>query len=380
MIALVPVYNHAATVGAVVSGLVALGAPVLAVDDGSSDGSGEAAQRAGAELLRLPANQGKGAALRAGMALARERGYRQCLTCDADGQHPATAVELLAEAAGDPAAIHVGVRDMAGAPPASRFGQWWSNLWTWIACGRWPGDSQSGLRVYPLPSICELPVAAGRYAFEVEVLVRAVWAGLELRPVAVPVLYPADRVSHFHKLKDNLRTAATFHRLVWRRMIPLPHRMLIERPRPRLRDLLLSGLQPWPAAGASALGAAIGVAPVPGLQFALTAFLAWRLGLNLPLALFTSNLSFGPLLFVWGAISSSLGVWLRTGQSPWVSYHAIFQDFAARGGTAHGIGELVRTFFLDWLLGATLVVPTVAVIVGAIAYVVARAFAVRART
>lgn len=377
MVAVVPVYNHAATVGAVVRGLKDLGAHVLVVDDGSGDGSGDAARAAGAEVLVHPLNQGKGVALRTAFTHAAAAGYVQALTVDADGQHPIAEAGRLARAAGDLTTIYVGERRMERAPFVSRFGRWWSNIWSWIACGTWVGDSQSGLRVYPLPATSELAGSARRYSYEVEVLVRGVWAGLLVQPVGVAVEYPADRVSHFHKLKDNWRTACTFTRLVARRLWPKRHRILVQRMKPtfkeRLHAILTSGLQPWPAACACALGAAIGVAPIPGLQFAMAAFLSWRLGLNIPLVMLCSNLSFGPLLFVWGAICSSLGVWLRTGAPLWDSYHAIFAEFQAKGTTVSGINQLMWTFIGDWFLGSLIVVPVIAVVFGALGYGVFRA-------
>jgi uncharacterized protein (DUF2062 family) len=152
----------------------------------------------------------------------------------------------------------------------------------------------------------------------------------------------------------------------------LPHRQLVVRARPSLRDLVLGGLQPLPAAMASGLGAAIAVAPVPGLQSILTIFIAWRLGLNLPLALLMSNLSFGPLLPTWAALSCSIGMYLRLGQPPWVSWHTVFAGINGHALDAAGVMALGRRFLLDWLLGSIIVVPLVALCAGALAYAVAR--------
>lgn len=216
LVVLVPVYNHAATVGAVVAAARALGAAVLVVDDGSTDGSGEVV--AGAIVVRLERNRGKGAALARGLAEAASRGYARALACDADGQHPPEAVALLAgTAAADPAALWLGVRRMGHAPLASRIGRWWTNVGTWLACGLWPRDNQTGLRIYPLPAMDRLAVRAGRYSYEVESTVRAVWAGIAVRTCEVPVLYPVDRVSHFRGWRDSLRAFATFARLVFGR-------------------------------------------------------------------------------------------------------------------------------------------------------------------
>lgn len=79
---LIPAYNEASTVDAVVR--VALAAdvgPVVVIDDGSSDGTAAVAERAGALLLRLDENQGKGGALEAG---ARSRSEEVLVLLDAD--------------------------------------------------------------------------------------------------------------------------------------------------------------------------------------------------------------------------------------------------------------------------------------------------------
>ena len=52
IVALVPVYNHHLAVGVVVAELRALGAPVLVIDDGSTDGSSAVAEQAGGTVHR----------------------------------------------------------------------------------------------------------------------------------------------------------------------------------------------------------------------------------------------------------------------------------------------------------------------------------------
>ena len=101
--ALVPAFDAEATVGAVVRGLRQSVARVLVVDDGSSDGTAEAAAAAGAEVLRRPANGGKGAAMRAGLERLLASDATHVAFVDADGQHdPADLPALLAAArAGD---------------------------------------------------------------------------------------------------------------------------------------------------------------------------------------------------------------------------------------------------------------------------------------
>lgn len=209
--ALIPVYNHAATVGGVVAGLIAHGAAVTVVDDGSSDGSGDAAGAAGARVIRLPRNRGKGAAIAAGLAILTAPAV---VTVDADGQHAADdALRLAMAAQAEPGAVHIGVREMSGAPWSSRAGRRLSNAAVQLCCRARAGDSQSGLRAYPLPRTRELPASATGYAWEVEVLVRAARAGIAIRQHAVSVAYPEDRISHFASVRDSVRFCLVVARL-----------------------------------------------------------------------------------------------------------------------------------------------------------------------
>ena len=93
--ALIPAYQAATTVGAVVSGARAHFARVLVVDDGSGDATGERAAAAGAEVIRHAVNGGKGAALRTGLEALAAGGVRCALTLDADGQHLAEEIPTL---------------------------------------------------------------------------------------------------------------------------------------------------------------------------------------------------------------------------------------------------------------------------------------------
>jgi glycosyltransferase involved in cell wall biosynthesis len=70
MLAIVPAHDEAGRIGQVVQAVLSQGLPVLVVDDGSSDGTGAEAEAAGARVLRLDPNRGKGAALKAGFRAA----------------------------------------------------------------------------------------------------------------------------------------------------------------------------------------------------------------------------------------------------------------------------------------------------------------------
>jgi len=216
---IVPAFDAAATVGRVVDDLAAnLRLPVIVVDDGSTDGTEQRARAHGARVVRHAQNRGKGAAIVSGLREARLLEFDVAVTADADGQHPGGSARLLLEN-GDPRkAIVLGVRDLATdrAPLANRFGNGVSNLFVSLFAGRRLRDTQCGLRSYPVTETLALGARAQGYAFEAEVLLRAVAAGLPLVEVPVSVRYPPDagRRTHFRVSSDPARIVATVVRTV----------------------------------------------------------------------------------------------------------------------------------------------------------------------
>ena len=96
---LVPAYNEVENIGYVLDRMPAevCGVPtaVLVVDDGSRDGTGDAAAEHGAAVARHVINRGGGAALRTGYRLMVESGAELVVTLDADGQHLPSEMERL---------------------------------------------------------------------------------------------------------------------------------------------------------------------------------------------------------------------------------------------------------------------------------------------
>jgi glycosyltransferase involved in cell wall biosynthesis len=83
-----PAFNERASVGSVVTSLLAVARwhEVLVIDDGSDDGTGPAAQAAGARVVRHPYNKGNGASVKTAI---RSAASDWILIVDADGQHRA---------------------------------------------------------------------------------------------------------------------------------------------------------------------------------------------------------------------------------------------------------------------------------------------------
>jgi glycosyltransferase involved in cell wall biosynthesis len=231
----VPAYQAAPTIDAVVRGAARHVSVVLVVNDGSVDGTGDAARVAGARVIDHPVNLGKAEALRTGLRCAYRAGFRDAVTLDADGQHdPDDIPALVAAATAHPGALVVGTRDMSGpsVPRSSRFGRWLTNLWVRIDGGVDVGDAQSGFRVYPVPEILGLGLQGGRFEFEMEVIVRAGWTRMPVISVPIAVRYDPDRGSHFDPWLDNARISMVFAYLLVLRLVP------VLRHRPRVL--------PWP--------------------------------------------------------------------------------------------------------------------------------------
>ncbi|MFM8861451.1 MAG: glycosyltransferase family 2 protein [Acidimicrobiia bacterium] len=116
VLVIVPALNEAATVGGVVRALRAEGRwDVLVIDDGSVDGTADAAAVAGAMIAVHPENIGVGAAIGTGFRMAAERGYRAVVQVDADGQHDVESIsDILAPVLADEADLVIGSRFAKG--------------------------------------------------------------------------------------------------------------------------------------------------------------------------------------------------------------------------------------------------------------------------
>ncbi|MDO4767556.1 MAG: DUF2062 domain-containing protein [Pseudomonadota bacterium] len=366
----VPVYNHASTLRAVVLGLLERHPHVLVVDDGSDDLEPEVLAGLPVRMVRHGRNRGKGAAIRTAALEARRQDMSHIVTIDADGQHDPADLPLFLEAvAADPLAVIVGARDFntENVPGSSRFGRAFSNFWLRVQTGVILSDVQSGYRAYPLNVLENLRCTENRYSFEVEVLVRAAWAGFRLREVNIRVHYPpkGERVSHFRAFMDNVRISLLNTRLTIRAIMPVPHRKFGEdeagrvspiHPLKSLRILLRDDATPAGLGLSAALGIFLGTLPLIGIHSIAILVAAGWLRWNKIAALAASQLCMPPLV---PALCIEAGHYLR---------HGIFlTEISLRT-----LGYEAPQRLWEWILGSMLLAPLLAALIGAAVWVLAR--------
>lgn len=210
-VVLIPAYNEAERITPVIDGAGAF-LPVVAVDDGSKDATAQVAEAAGAAVLRQAPNQGKGAALRAGMRWALDQGHQAVLTLDADGQHdPAEIPAFLERYRATHADLIIGARTFGHMPLVRRIANTlgrWSFSW---ALGQPVQDNQSGYRLLSRRMIeAILDSQEQGFEFEVEMIVTCVQRGYVLDWVPIRTIY-GDQGSHI----DPLHHATQFGRVVF---------------------------------------------------------------------------------------------------------------------------------------------------------------------
>jgi hypothetical protein len=211
LVAVIPVHNEAATIGAVVVATRRY-LPVIVVNDASNDGSGAIAAAVGATVLTLTKQGGKGSALRQGFEEALRCGAEAVVTLDGDGQHDPRDIPLLLAANRRwPDRLIIGGR-LATPTAIPRYrlqaiqvASFWIN---WLG-GCTVQDTQSGFRVYPAPLLRTLSLKQGGFLLESEVMIKAGRAGYGVQEIPVRTIYRVGQRTQYRPLRDGL-TAAVY--------------------------------------------------------------------------------------------------------------------------------------------------------------------------
>ena len=307
-IVIVPTYNNRGTIADVIASLKEYSSDIMIVNDGSTDDTLEILNSIeGIRIQSYPVNQGKGYALKYGLGKAYEQGFRYAITIDADGQHFADDLPVFIKRIEEvPDSLLIGARNLTAdnMPGKNTFANRFSNFWYKVETGQELSDTQSGYRLYPLDKIQNIHFFTSRYEFEVEIIVRAAWRGVNVENVPIKVYYPPveERVSHFRPFHD-------FFRISILNTVLVLYAFLIWYPWRFVRSLTWTNIRNFFSkhvfhskesnirmAASMGWGIFCGIIPLWGYQMVIAAVSAHFMKLNKIVALVFSNISTPPMI------------------------------------------------------------------------------------
>ncbi len=307
-VVVIPTYNNAGTIAQVIADVKQYTSDIVVVNDGSTDQTAEILKSIeGIRVLDYAANKGKGYALKLGLKKAREWGYRYAITIDSDGQHYADDIPTFIDRIEQvPDSLLIGARNLTAdnMPSKNTFANKFSNFWFKVETGQTLTDTQSGYRLYPLDKLHKIRFITRRYEFEVEVIVRAAWRGVNVENVPIKVYYAPkeERVSHFRPLQD-------FTRISILNTIFVLYAVLLYYPWRFVRYLTLQNIKNFfdkqiihssdsnfKMAAAMGWGIFSGIIPIWGYQMVFAGFTAHFMRLNKVIVLVFSNISIPPMI------------------------------------------------------------------------------------
>jgi glycosyltransferase involved in cell wall biosynthesis len=202
--AVLPALNESASIEAVVRAIAPF-ADAIVVDDGSTDGTGNLARSAGAEVVTHARNRGYDHALESGLMRAVELGYDAAITLDADGQHDPTLLLRFIEAIQGGAELVVGMRD--------RHQRWSESLFAVVGSLVWHlRDPLCGMKGYRAEFLRRAGPLLTYESIGTELALRAARSGCRITQVPVPTRRRVGASRFGGGLKANLRIARALAR------------------------------------------------------------------------------------------------------------------------------------------------------------------------
>lgn len=370
MCVIIPTYNNEKTLAKVVTGVLSYTSQVIVVNDGSTDSTATILnQFPGITVVDYAVNVGKGYALRQGFLKALALGYDYAITIDSDGQHYPDDLPLFLEKLKlHPGALIMGARNMeqAGVPSKSSFGNKFSTFWYKVETGITLRDTQTGYRLYPIRKMEHLSFITKKFEFEIEVIVRAAWSGIEITEIPVQVFYAEKdkRVSHFRPFKDFTRISILNTVLVLIAFLYIkPRDLILSFKRKGFREIIREQLfNPDESDQIKALsigfGVFMGIVPIWGFQMAVGITLAFLLRLNKALVILAANISIPPMIPLILFISHLTGaIWMGD-----KAHYISFSDELTF--------DLMARNLQQYLLGATTLATTAGITFGLLTYLI----------
>lgn len=229
----IPIYNHEKYIESTLKRIFPFSLSIIIVNDGSSDACHDLLDQLqqrheDVDVLHLPQNGGKGAAVIAGLKKAKADGYTHAVQIDADGQHDIEKLDqMVAISKTSPDALITAIPVYDETVPKGRLiARYITHVWVWINTLSFKiKDSMCGYRVYPLEATCNLleRVSLGlRMDFDTEIMVRLFWDEVDIKNVPIKVIYHNDGISHFDVVQDNILISKMHARLFFGMLVRSP--------------------------------------------------------------------------------------------------------------------------------------------------------------
>ncbi|MFA5799714.1 MAG: glycosyltransferase family 2 protein [Candidatus Peribacteraceae bacterium] len=209
--AVIPAFNEATRIGAVIRGARQYVDEVIVVADGSLDATAQVAREAGARVIIHTENCGAGAATMTGLEAARRLGFDVAVTVDADGQHATADIPRLVEALRNGGADLV-VANRFGRkniiPPIRRFANALGNIVTFLVTGIYLPDTQCGFKAFGPRALLEVQLRMSGFEFCTEVIREASRHRWKIASIPTKVVYSEYTLAKGQSFANGLKTAA----------------------------------------------------------------------------------------------------------------------------------------------------------------------------
>lgn len=372
-VVVIPTFNNSQTVAKVINDVKSYCNNILVINDGSTDKTAEIlADIDYIDVIGYEKNRGKGYALKQAFAHAYRQGFKYAITIDSDGQHFAEDLVVFAnEIAKHPDNLLIGARNLnaENMPTENSFANKFSNFWYWAETGKKLSDTQSGFRLYPLETVASIKTLSKRYEYEVEIIVKATWAGCSVRNIPINVYYPPEneRISHFRPGKDFMRislinTYLTIIALVYQH----PRRWIKKLTKHNIKKFINDYIIHSPYSNQKisrslGLGVFCGIIPIWGYQMITAGFLSHFLKLSKGLTIIASNISIPPMI-------------------PIILFASYFTGGLVLGNPLHDLNidtitfEFVKESLLQYIVGSLIFATVAGLLTWAVSYLLLTIF------
>jgi len=216
VIAAIPCYNEERFIGEVVLKAKKHVDQVIVIDDGSRDGTSQAARAAGALVVIHGVNKGYGESVKSCFEAAKANHADVLVIFDGDGQHnPEELPRALAPVLNGGADMVIGSRFLGGGGSMPRYRKFGIDVITWLfnmGSKVRVSDAQSGFRAYGRRVLDSIPLAEKGMGISVEVLIKARGKGFTIQEVPISCSYHPNS-STLNPVRHGLSVALTVVKL-----------------------------------------------------------------------------------------------------------------------------------------------------------------------